>query len=363
MPPKSRAKKEKKKRRGGSPGPRGRRSKHAPGSAIGAAADVIARQGREGNRAIVEEPPLPEWVTRTWYDHYIQPVARDMRDVRRQAEDEQAWFGKKIIAFARATGGKPVTKVGLTDREQAAIEAHHARLVNRAIRRKEKPPTFKKKMHTRQASVPIFAEPLQTADIKRLTTATEKGRHLEATRFKGTGLGHRAVRDVLRGGIVYDTLDEIREAMQLFADSTEIIVRCKVTLFAKNRTNAGYGDVKLAIMAPNGHIAELQLLFKPLFDLKEKMHGPYEVLRSFQRKGSLRAFFLEHIDDTDPEVQRALGAMMRALHHSQDLARPVLRTVDATKRSEKERFYALEKTMNAKARSMLKERGPLVSGT
>lgn len=84
------------------------------------------------------------------------------------------------------------------------------------------------------------------------------------------------ITDLARSTIVFDTPQQIQQAMGRIRDRAEV-VRLK-DRFAEPA--GGYRDVMLNLRMPNGHIVEIQLHLKAILDVKNGPgHQLYEQIR------------------------------------------------------------------------------------
>ena len=96
--------------------------------------------------------------------------------------------------------------------------------------------------------------------------------------------------DIVRGGIVYNTLadlnharDNIKSELQNFAPNAEI-VRIKDRF--KHPTRSGYRDILLHIRMSNGLIAEFRLHLKAFLELKEQEYKTYNAIRDIEKQAA-----------------------------------------------------------------------------
>ena len=89
--------------------------------------------------------------------------------------------------------------------------------------------------------------------------------------------------DVVRASIGFDSVEELKAGVEKLQASG-----LKLAAKADNKfvrpTNAGYRDMNLNILMPNGLIGELQLHLKPVLQAKSDGHKDYEVTRVLDQK-------------------------------------------------------------------------------
>ena len=96
--------------------------------------------------------------------------------------------------------------------------------------------------------------------------------------------------DLLRGIIVVDHYDDMLACFdclkQLENEGTIRIIRLKNRFKNGSIAGAGYCDANVSIEF-EGHVCEVQLQYRPFYDLKKGQHKVYEVVRSLQIEGAL----------------------------------------------------------------------------
>jgi hypothetical protein len=104
--------------------------------------------------------------------------------------------------------------------------------------------------------------------------------------------------DLLRGTIIVDLFQDILicfECLHRLEDDGVIrIVRMKNRFKNGSIAGSGYCDVNMNIEFM-GHVCELQLQYRPFYELKDGQHEVYEIVRSLQIEGAL-----EEVPDAAP---------------------------------------------------------------
>ncbi len=96
--------------------------------------------------------------------------------------------------------------------------------------------------------------------------------------------------DIVRGGIVYNTLDELNHARDNMINELQKLVPGAEIVRIKNRfdnpTVSGYRDILINIRMSNGHIAEFRLYLKAFLDIREKEYKTYQTIREIEKKAA-----------------------------------------------------------------------------
>ncbi len=79
--------------------------------------------------------------------------------------------------------------------------------------------------------------------------------------------------------IAVDSMDDIKSTMAALRKAGLKLARKPKDRFA-NPTDAGYRDLMMSVVYPNGHIGELQLHLKPVLKAKDAGHHFYEQVRT-----------------------------------------------------------------------------------
>jgi len=132
------------------------------------------------------------------------------------------------------------------------------------------------------------------AGVKRKERAKEK----VETDYKDKDNPVSHVKDVIRGTIAVDSLDEVATALPeviraMEAKNYKLLQKPKNN-FAKP-TEAGYRDINMVFTSPDGVPVELQINTKAMVRAKDKGHAFYEEIRTsstpYGIKGTIAAFF------------------------------------------------------------------------
>jgi hypothetical protein len=91
------------------------------------------------------------------------------------------------------------------------------------------------------------------------------------------------LRDVTRGTIAVDTLDDMKKCLDMLTKSGMKLAMKPKDRFAEPLP-VGYRDVLMNIEFPNGVIGEMQLHVKAMLKAKSAGHTPYEVMRTIKAK-------------------------------------------------------------------------------
>lgn len=91
------------------------------------------------------------------------------------------------------------------------------------------------------------------------------------------------VRDIVRASVAVDSMDQLDEVMKKLKESGLKLAKKPTDRFAKP-TEAGYRDLMMNVVYPNGHIGELQLHLKGVLKAKDAGHKYYEEVRTIEGK-------------------------------------------------------------------------------
>jgi Ran GTPase-activating protein (RanGAP) involved in mRNA processing and transport len=101
---------------------------------------------------------------------------------------------------------------------------------------------------------------------------------------------YRMLGDLLRGTIILDNFSDLVACFvrlqQLDDDGVIRILRIKNRFLNGSIAGAGYCDANLSVEF-EGHVCEVQLQYRPFYELKKGQHKVYEVVRSLQIEGGL----------------------------------------------------------------------------
>lgn len=119
--------------------------------------------------------------------------------------------------------------------------------------------------------------------------------------------------DIVRASVAVDSMDDIGKVLKELRKSGLKLARIPKDRFAKP-TDAGYRDLMMNVVFPNGHVGELQLHLKPVLKAKDDGHKFYEDVRSIEAKAKSegRDTLTEEEQKTVDEANRK----MRALYDS-----------------------------------------------
>jgi hypothetical protein len=91
------------------------------------------------------------------------------------------------------------------------------------------------------------------------------------------------VRDIVRASVAVDSMDQLDDVMKKLKESGLKLAKKPTDRFAKP-TEAGYRDLMMNVVYPNGHIGELQLHLKGVLKAKDAGHKYYEEVRTIEGK-------------------------------------------------------------------------------
>jgi len=114
------------------------------------------------------------------------------------------------------------------------------------------------------------------------------------------------VGDLVRSTVALDSMDQVEEVMDKLRASGLKLARPPKDRFA-NPTDAGYRDLMMNVVYPNGHIGELQIHLKPILKAKEEAHGAYEEVSAIGAKAKKEG----RTDLTDEEAAKVDEAMQK----------------------------------------------------
>jgi hypothetical protein len=97
------------------------------------------------------------------------------------------------------------------------------------------------------------------------------------------GGDYSVLADIVRASVAVDSFDQIGDVMKKLRASGLKLANEPTDRFEKP-TEAGYRDIKMNVVFPNGHVGELQVHLKPTLQAKEKGHKFYETVREIQGK-------------------------------------------------------------------------------
>ena len=119
--------------------------------------------------------------------------------------------------------------------------------------------------------------PKKYRGLKKRSRVNEKAKEY----IKDGGEGVPDVMDVAGSKILYDTLDGLYKGLDAIykqaAGQKIEIVKFKDKII--NPYDVGYGDIKLSLKMPNGHVVELKLGMKTVDKISDREHGLYEKKR------------------------------------------------------------------------------------
>lgn len=121
------------------------------------------------------------------------------------------------------------------------------------------------------------------------------------------------VGDLVRSTVAVDSMDQVEEVMDKLRASGLKLARPPKDRFT-NPTDAGYRDLMMNVVYPNGHVGELQIHLKPILKAKEEAHGHYEEVSAIGAKAKKEG----RTDLTDEESAQVNAAMqkMRDIYES-----------------------------------------------
>lgn len=129
--------------------------------------------------------------------------------------------------------------------------------------------------------------------------------------------------DIVRSSIAVDSMDDIEKTMAALRKSGLKLARKPKDRFAKP-TSAGYRDLMMSVVYPNGHIGELQLHLKPVLKAKDAGHKYYEDVRTIEGKAQKegRKFLTEEeqkvVDEANAKMKKLYDdAWAEATKHGQ----------------------------------------------
>jgi hypothetical protein len=87
--------------------------------------------------------------------------------------------------------------------------------------------------------------------------------------------------DIVRATVAVDSMDQIEDVMDKLRASGLKLARQPKDRFAKP-TEAGYRDLLMNVVYPNGHIGEVQIHLKPILKAKAEGHKYYDDIRKIE---------------------------------------------------------------------------------
>lgn len=87
--------------------------------------------------------------------------------------------------------------------------------------------------------------------------------------------------DIVRATVAVDSMDQIEDVMEKLRASGLKLARQPKDRFAKP-TEAGYRDLMMNVVYPNGHIGEVQIHLKPILKAKAEGHKYYDDIRKIE---------------------------------------------------------------------------------
>ncbi len=113
----------------------------------------------------------------------------------------------------------------------------------------------------------------------KVLIADLKGEERAAEKVETEPDGWAGLKDIVRGTVAVDSLDQLPEVLDLLRQSGMTLARRPKNRFAEP-TDEGYRDIMLNIEMPGGHIAELQVNTKKMIMAKDEAHVHYEEIRT-----------------------------------------------------------------------------------
>lgn len=240
--------------------------------------------------------------------HLMQPIASNSWDaLRRNAEDTEKIFQDLMDALIKKTqantGSYTVLKslAGASQLKPARERAERAREKADAAEAGATAPGKEVPGYMRPTLVSEARQkdPLYAAKTKSFSGAAPLKAEARSTqkatgKYKHSG-GYRALLDVVRGTLTFDSFQQMIKALDTleglegFSGGEFEAVRCKQTYTLDehgSRHRTLYGDVKVNIRSKTtGHICEVQLTHMEMMKKKNAGHKPYEAFRELAPRG------------------------------------------------------------------------------
>lgn len=134
------------------------------------------------------------------------------------------------------------------------------------------------------------------------------------------------VGDVVRASVALDSYSQLEDVIKKL-ESTGLKLARKPKDRFENPTDAGYRDVLLNVVHPNGHVGELQLHLKPILHAKDAGHKFYEDVRSIEAKAKKEG----RTTMTDEETKKVNDANQKMKDLYDDAWKKATKEVDKTK--------------------------------
>lgn len=97
---------------------------------------------------------------------------------------------------------------------------------------------------------------------------------------------YQSIKDVVRGTVAVDSLDQIAEVWDALKQTGIKLARKPKDRYQGKGFACEYRDIMMNIEMPNGHIAELQINVKTMLAAKEEAHALYEEHRTIKAQAS-----------------------------------------------------------------------------
>lgn len=127
---------------------------------------------------------------------------------------------------------------------------------------------------------PDYSQPGPVIVIGSKKNGSEKGKKRCAEKVELAGGDWTSLGDIVRASIAVDNMDQVADVLKTLRKSGMKLARKPKDRFA-NPPDAGYRDMLLSVVYPNGHVGEVQLHLKPMLEAKAKGHHIYESVRGF----------------------------------------------------------------------------------
>ena len=112
--------------------------------------------------------------------------------------------------------------------------------------------------------------------------------------------------DAVRGSMGFDSVEQLKAGLEkLRAAGLKLAAKPDNKFIAP--TSAGYRDINLNVLLPNGVVGELQLHLKPILKAKRTGHHDYDVSRELEKQDVLRGLN----DDERGQLQQSLDKQRR----------------------------------------------------